>query len=124
MHSNALQVSLYLLGTVPFSLFFFAYFTVVCGWLRDPDDQPQWFRYMLSRTVPSYRERPPSMVVGVVFGGLLLAFFNSVPLLLIVLNPYGPQAVLVGIAYFLVEGAFLFPVVRAVLRERARNRGR
>jgi hypothetical protein len=120
MNDNAIQAALYLLLMLPFSLFLFAYLTVLCGQLRDPNDQPRWLRFTLSRIVPAYRRYPPSMR-GAVITILFLAFFNFVPLLLLVHNPYGLQTLLADLVYFAVLGAFLFPVVSAVLRERARN---
>jgi hypothetical protein len=123
MNDNAVQAALYLLLMLPPSLFFLAFLTVAFGWLRDPSDQPRWLRSTRSRLLPGHDDDPPSMG-GAVFAILSLAFFNFVPVLLLVHNPYGLRTLLVDLLYFAVLGAFLFPVVRAVLRERARSRGR
>jgi hypothetical protein len=125
MDSNGLMIGLILFGmALPFSLVCLAYLVVICGWLRDPDDQPLWFRFVLSRIVPNYGHRPPSVVAGIVAGMLPLAALNLYPVVLMAAAPLGSGASVLDLLYFLVLAILLFPVARAVARERSRGRAK
>jgi hypothetical protein len=123
MNDSAVQITLFLLIMLPFSLFFLGYLVVACGWLRDVSDQPRWIRFVMSRAVPRFFVKAPS-TGGALLAIAFLALFNWYAVALLALAPLGSTPFMIDLAYFVVLGAFLFPVVRAIVRERARNRGR
>jgi hypothetical protein len=123
MHDYAAGVAIFLFGcALPGSLFAWALVTIGAARLRDPKDQPLWYRTYM-RVLSSLVRDDPSPT-GVALGVLFLVVFNFMPVALLVRNPYGDQALIIDLVYLVVEGAFLVPLVRAMVRSRARARGR
>jgi hypothetical protein len=123
MDHNAAGLVYLLFGcSLPGSLFAWALVVIGAALLREPADQPVWYRIYMRVMSSLVRDDPNAQ--GVALGVFFLAVFNFVPVYLLVDNPYGDQALTVDFVYLAVEAAFLVPLVRAILRTRARDRGR
>jgi hypothetical protein len=117
------QAAVFLFGcALPGSLFAWALVVIGAALLREPEDQPVWFRVYM-RVMSSFESEDANRTV-VVFGFACVAFFNFVPISLLVDNPYGNQSLIIDLVYLAVEGAFLVPLVQAILRTRVRDRGK
>jgi hypothetical protein len=123
MDHYASEFAILLFGcSLPGSLFAWALVVIGAALLREPTDQPAWCRvYMRAMSSMASSQRSPSHIaVGILF----LALFNFIPVSLLVNGFYGVQSQILAVVFLVVEGAFLVPLVRAILRTRARDRGR
>jgi MFS family permease len=123
MDHAATQATVFLFGcALPGSLFGWTMAVIGTALLREPEDQPAWYRIYM-RVMSSFVSENPNHTV-IAFGIVCVAFFNFVPVSLLVHNPYGSQSLIVDLVYLAVESAFLVPLARAIVRTRARGRGR
>jgi hypothetical protein len=100
---------------LPGSLYCCVLLVASSGFLRDRAQQPRWYRFVLDwlpnlgpKSLGSPRARGAA-VIG-------LIFFNSIPLLELVLQPSGITAVLDLLYFFVLAGLFL-PMMRVIARE-------
>jgi hypothetical protein len=103
---------------LPLSLFSWTVIVVGAGLLRDPHVQPVWLRLYM-RVVPDLVSEGRTVIC---FGLFCLALSNFVPLGILAGGSYGEQILRVDLAYLIVQGIFLVPLGRALLRARVRDR--
>jgi hypothetical protein len=123
MDYYASEFSLWLfVGALPGSLFAWTLIVIGAALLRESADQPAWCRVFMRAmsSLASSQPSPSHIAVGVLF----LALFNFIPVSLLMNGFYGIQSQIVAVVFLLVEGTFLVPLVRAILRTRARDRRR
>jgi len=109
---------------LPCSMLAWVGITEACGWLRDRNDEPGWYRFIADRfgvspdssgTV-SGRSTPATLVVATGFW----LFSNILPVWAFVIWPYGLFGRLVIVGYFALQAAVVYDLRRAIRRARAK----
>jgi hypothetical protein len=118
---NATQQTLVYLVVfaLPMSMACFVFGILSAGFLRNQADQPGWFRCFSRRMPPTRNEGPVPMGIAVAVLGA--ALFNFAPIAILVLRPGSLQSLIV-VVYFVVEGAWLASLWRAIGRAGTHDR--
>lgn len=117
MDNAALQWTAFFVLVLPMSMASWVFGIMSAGFLRDRADQPLLFR-VISGRMPTPSGRAP-LRSGVFFAAVGVAFFNCIPLVILIRNPYGLQTLAVDLVYLLVQGIWLATVSRAIIRSRS-----
>jgi hypothetical protein len=116
MDSAALQWIALLVLALPMSMASWTFGILSAGYLREPSEQPVYFR-VFSRRMP----KPPGgspYPPGIFFAAVGVVFFNAAPVAILIRNPYGAQALVADLAYLLVQLVWLGMTLRAGARAR------
>jgi hypothetical protein len=123
MDNDAQQAVVYLFFfMLPGSAYCWGLALLAAGFLRDPADRRRIFPLAplnnilqfvakSAGSMPSGRNTP--LLTVAVVG---IAFFNAVPVLVLVRNPFGIGTLLVVLAYFLIHGIWLLALKRGITR--------
>jgi hypothetical protein len=106
---------------LPSSIIAWACVARSAGWLRNPADQPAWFRFIAVRS-PQWGTSDPPVWAEIVFALLFWGLFNLQPIIVLFAWPYGWLGRLIPVAFFLAQGAWLLGMRRGIRRARASHR--